>query len=956
MSKVVKPIIKAAAVAAAVAAIVYTGGAALGLGFATAGTATFVTFASFVTTAALISGASALVGGLLAPKPPSLAEQVRGQLISTRSPTDPARVIYGKTRVGGTQVFVETTGAKNETMFIVTVAAGHQINQYTRTFINDEVYNGSTYKGSSSAITFGYLNGSDTQAASSLLSGTTAASYQFRGLACFVTRLIYNENVFPQGIPNVTVEVEGKLVFDPRTSTTAYSNNAALCIRDYLLDTRYGLGVTVAELDETSFIDAANICDENINLRGGGTEKRYTVNGAFSTNVAPKEIIEKMLTACAGKLSYAGGRWTLRVGAYRQPVLDIDENMIVGGIQVQAKQSKRDIFNGIKGLFSDPNVLYQPTSFPLVTSQLYRQEDGEAITRDVEFSFTTSSAACQRLAKIELEQARQQIAVGMACNMKAFSVQPGDVVRLSLDRYGWENKLFEVYSWEFSVSDLETGPTPTVNLLLRETAPEIYDWNEGNETLIDYAPNTNLPDPFNVNAPGLSVTDTLVVVAEEVLTALLVRVSGTNTFQDSCEVQAKLSTDTDWINLGRASGDLFELVNVIDGEFYDVRARTINTFGVKSAWSETTHEVVGKTAPPSNVENFSLNIVNTEAHLTWDAVPDLDLSHYKIRHSRLTTGANYAEAVDLLTKISRPATSAVAPAMTGTYFIKALDKLGNASRDAAETVAIIDDIKNLNAVEVLEEDPDFSGQKQNVVAVDGSLVLDSVVEFDDIEGLFDDQIGNFDGAGGSVAPEGTYWFSDIVDLGSIYTSRVTAFVEISRVDYVNTFDSAQGLFDDFEGDFDGDPNQFDDTNAELYVSTTENDPSADPTWSEYRKFFVGDYTARALRFKVLMFSNDGNATPSINKLSVTVDMPDRIASGSDIASGTDPSGKIVVFDKAFFAPPAIGIAAQNLSQGDYFTITSKSSTSFTIKFMNSSGTTVNRTFDYLAKGYGELAA
>jgi len=193
-------------------------------------------------------------------------------------------------------------------------------------------------------------------------------------------------------------------------------------------------------------------------------------------------------------------------------------------------------------------------------------------------------------------------------------------------------------------------------------------------------------------------------------------------------------------------------------------------------------------------------------------------------------------------------------------------------------------------------------------------------------------------------------------LGAVYTSRVTAFVEVGRTDYVNTFDSVQGLFDEREGDFDGDPNQFDDTNAELYVSTTENNPSGSPIWTEYRKFFVGDYTARGLRFKIVMFSLDSNASPSVNSLSVTVDMPDRIASGSDIASGTDSGGRVVSFARPFYAPPAIGIAAQNLNQGDYFTITAKSPSSFTIKFMNSGGSTVSRTFDYVASGYGELAA
>ena len=952
-----KSIAKAVGAAVAVAAIVYTGGAALGLGFATAGAASYVTFSAFVTTAALISGASALVGGLLAPKPPSLGEQVRGQLVSARSPSDPAKVIYGKTRIGGTQVFIETTGSKNETMFIVTVCAGHEINQFVKTYLNDEVYNGSSYKGSSTAVTFSYLTGINNQTASPLLSTTTASDYRFSGLACFISKFVYDDNVFPQGLPNVTVEVEGKKVFDPRTSTTAYSNNAALCIRDYLLDAVYGLGITTEEIDESAFISAANICDETVNLKSGGTEKRYTINGAFSSNSAPKDILEKMLTACAGKLSYAGGKWTLRVGAYRTPVLDINENMIVGSIQVQAKQSKRDTFNGIKGIFSDPNVLYQPTSFPLVTSTLYRQEDGESIVRDVEFPFTTSSAACQRLAKIELEQSRQQIAVNMTCNLKAFVVQPGDVVRLTLDRYGWSNKLFEVYSWEFSVSDSETGPTPTVNLLLRETAPEVYDWNEGMETLIDYAPNTNLPDPFDVTPPGIFVSDTLIVVAQEVFTALRVRVAGSSTFQDFYEVQAKLSSDSEWTNLGRASGETFELVNVIDGAFYDIRARSINSLGVSSAYTTKTYQIVGKTAPPADVQNFAINIIGTEAHLSWDAVQDLDLAYYKIRHSRLTTGATYGTSIDLVPKIARPATTVVVPAMTGTYFIKAIDKLENASVNAAEIVAIIEDIKGLNVVETVTESPLFLGNKTECVEVDGALVLDTALDFDSAIGNFDDYSGLFDAGGGTTSTNGTYEFLNIVDLGQVYTSRVTAFVEVGRVDYVNTFDSASGNFDDRLGFFDGDPNQFDDTNVELQVSTTLGDPNSSPvTWTPWQRFFVGDYKARGFRFRAILTSFDETASPSVTMLSVEIDMPDRVTSGNDIVSGVDAGGKIVNFSPAFKASPAIGIAAQNLQQGDYYSITSKTPTGFTIIFRNSGGSVVSRTFDYVAKGYGELAA
>jgi hypothetical protein len=138
------------------------------------------------------------------------------------------------------------------------------------------------------------------------------------------------------------------------------------------------------------------------------------------------------------------------------------------------------------------------------------------------------------------------------------------------------------------------------------------------------------------------------------------------------------------------------------------------------------------------------------------------------------------------------------------------------------------------------------------------------------------------------------------------------------------------------------------------VATTNDDPAGTPTWSAWRKFFVGDYTARALKFKVVLTSTDIQATPAVSVLSVTVDMPDRVISGDNIASGTDAGGKVVTFIRAFKVTPALGVAAQNLQQGDFYEITTKSASGFTIRFKNSSGTVVDRTFDYTAAGYGSL--
>ena len=62
----------------------------------------------------------------------------------------------------------------------------------------------------------------------------------------------------------------------------------------------------------------------------------------------------------------------------------------------------------------------------------------------------------------------------------------------------------------------------------------------------------------------------------------------------------------------------------------------------------------------------------------------------------------------------------------------------------------------------------------------------------------------------------------------------------------------------------------------------------------------------------------------------------------------------MTFDSAFKLVPAIGISAQNLATGDFYTITNKTVSGFTIEFFNSSGSTINRTFDFIAEGVGQV--
>ena len=133
-------------------------------------------------------------------------------------------------------------------------------------------------------------------------------------------RFSYASSVFQNGIPTITAKIRGKKVFDPRTSTTAYSNNAALCIRDYITST-YGLNDP--QVDATSFNVAANTCDENVTLAAGGTEKRYTLNGVVRADQSYGDVLQQMMTSCGGTLFWGGGKWKLVVGEYNAPTKNL---------------------------------------------------------------------------------------------------------------------------------------------------------------------------------------------------------------------------------------------------------------------------------------------------------------------------------------------------------------------------------------------------------------------------------------------------------------------------------------------------------------------------------------------------------------------------------------------------------------------------------------------------------
>lgn len=906
----------------------------------------------------------------------------QGTMVTAKSGVAPQRVIYGKVRVGGTIVYAESTGSTNEFLHMIITVAGHEINNITKVFFNeDEVAltqdgtdsngiarffpsSGNKYEGKARIKKHLGLDAqlADADLVSEVTQWTT--NHRLRGISYLYARINFDSDVYPNGVPNISFEVEGRKVFDPRSSATAFSTNPALCIRDYLLNDRFGLDADSTEVNDTNFSAVANTCDESVTIANpSGTENRFTLNGTFTLEKTPKNVLQNMLSSIAGHLIYSNGQFKLRPAVYETPSVTLDEEHLRSGISLNTRISKKELFNAVKGLYSEPENNYQPTDYPILTNSTFETEDNsERIFGEFNFPMTTSSHTVQRLAKIQLLKARQQISFTGEFNLKAFQLDIGDTVQITNSRLGFTNKTFEISNWSFAMSNGSDAPVPTISAEFRETASAVYDFTTSDYSTISSGKATNLPSATTVSAPsGLTLTDELVQYNDgTVIVKLVINFTApTDNFTEIFEVEVKQLTDADGNSvtddfklIGRGTRTKYEFLNVIDKAQYQVRVRGVNIFGVKSSTITGNRTIIGQIAPPSDVENFACNIVGKEAHLSFDPVPDLDLSHYRINFSPETTGAEWQNSIVLVKKLSRPGTSIVVPAKTGTYLIKAVDKLGNVSINASSVVTQVTTIGEFTNLLTQTENPNFDGTKTDVVKTtigdDNTpcLVLKGNQLFDDVTGNFDSITSTlFDGGeNATVKSSGTYEFAQTVDAGAIVTTQITATLTQQVTDRSRIFDFVSGDFDDQPSNFDGDANT--QCSSELQIAVSDDNV----TFSTFQDFTIGDYTGRFFKFRVLMQSDNNTATPIVTAVGVTLQLEAFTVSENDVVSGTGT--KSITYSKAFnlLNSIAITLSVQDMSSGDKYAITGKSKTGFNIAFQNSSGTGISRTFDYVAKG------
>ena len=95
------------------------------------------------------------------------------------------------------------------------------------------------------------------------------SAHRLDGICYIAAHYGYDKEGMWKGVPQLTVQVRGKKVFDPRdtnqtfgtVSTYEHSDNPALCFLDFITNDEYGKGLTQSQINMTTFSSAANVCD-----------------------------------------------------------------------------------------------------------------------------------------------------------------------------------------------------------------------------------------------------------------------------------------------------------------------------------------------------------------------------------------------------------------------------------------------------------------------------------------------------------------------------------------------------------------------------------------------------------------------------------------------------------------------------------------------------------------------
>jgi len=482
---------------------------------------------------------------------PDMETGSKGVDIERQGSDQPIPVVYGTRKVGAVKVHKYVTDTPNEAwndlLHLIVVFSEGEVDGLEELFFNgvkstDPKFSGGRLGGKWFSIDF--YNGADGQPASAAaVSGIPnwTIDHRLDGL-CYAYIVLQMPDPEAQirvwsGEPDIQAVIRGKKILDTRTGLTEYSENPAMCLRDYLTNPIYGKGLPDSFIDDDSFEYVAARCDDgventvttttyNVDRTTVGfpdyvpttattteTLPRFACNLLIDTNRDYIDNISELLSSFRGivqdmtgsaKITYESTIDDQYNGATNgEPVFTFTGDDIVGDIDHDGGSidDRHNVFevrfpNRIKNYETD-SVFFPEESDPL-RAQWLEEDGGKRQDGSMEIDSITTKAEALQLAEILAKRSRFNRVASFTGMPWTIQVEVGDIVGLDSLMNGWTDKPFRVMEKKLNEDD-------TVDFTLREHEDTVYPWS--GRAFDDIDGGTWLGDPDDVPpVTGLSLT------------------------------------------------------------------------------------------------------------------------------------------------------------------------------------------------------------------------------------------------------------------------------------------------------------------------------------------------------------------------------------------------------------------------------------------------------------------
>lgn len=440
------------------------------------------------------------------------------QQILSRGTVNTDVIGYGQSRRSGTMMFLDVSGTNNDYLWQVIHLVGHEVDSIPSIYLDDEEItnaqidasgNVTSGKFSGRVLVKRYLGTSTQLADPDMISafssgGKWTSNDRARGNAYIIVRLKRDDptnntetKVFPLGPPNsISAQMRLRKVYDPRLdssvggsgthraftpSTWQWSDNPALCARDYLClgniidPDGAGMAEDYAIVNVSELVAAANRCDQLISFPGSVTLKQYTCNGFLrtsSTLAANKEFLEGCMM---GRVFYSGGEWHIFAGGYDTPTITLQARDFAGDLSFDTTAEHAERFNEYRAVYQNAVELWRDVECLPRSNSSYMADDGEYLPGTLNLPLTTNEFTAQYISFMTVQQTRNMQRFVATMKPRAIQLRAWDTVILLLPELGWNNKVFRVVQWKLGAIGLP-------ELTFREEDATLWNWAAGNAT------------------------------------------------------------------------------------------------------------------------------------------------------------------------------------------------------------------------------------------------------------------------------------------------------------------------------------------------------------------------------------------------------------------------------------------------------------------------------------------